>query len=96
MSIRITCIKKAGGYHEDPHEAISTLGWVEDGSGNRGSMSREEMYVWIKDKGGEAYVLAGSSRAFLVTAISRYGTRYVKTRPDTTPADNLLRLPECP
>jgi hypothetical protein len=59
MSIRITCIKKAGGYHEDPHEAISTLGWVEDGSGNRGSMSREEMYVWIKDKGGEAYVLAG-------------------------------------
>lgn len=28
MSIRITCITKAGGDHENPYVAISRLGWV--------------------------------------------------------------------
>ena len=36
MSIRITCINKSGGYHQDPHHAISHLGWVEDGQGRQG------------------------------------------------------------
>jgi hypothetical protein len=28
MTIKITCITKSGGNHENPYEAISRLGWV--------------------------------------------------------------------
>jgi hypothetical protein len=95
MSIRITCINKAGGYHEDPHEAISHLSWIEDGTGLASKWTRIEMYDWIHDKGGDAYVQAGTARAKLETRISSRGTRYVRTKPDHTTSDNLLRLPEC-
>ena len=40
MSIRVECINKAGGWHQDPHEAISRLAWVDEQSGQRGSSSR--------------------------------------------------------
>lgn len=49
MSIRITCINKSGGYHEDPHHAISHLGWIADGTGNTGKSTRLEIYEWIKN-----------------------------------------------
>lgn len=57
MAIRITCINKSGGYHDDPHHAISHLGWVEDGTGTTKKSTRMEIYVWIKNKDGVAYVL---------------------------------------
>ncbi|MHB8837783.1 MAG: DUF3892 domain-containing protein [Gemmatimonadaceae bacterium] len=95
MSIRITCIKKANGLHENPYVAISYLGWVEAGTNKTGSTSREEMYHWIRDKNGIAYVQAGEFRAQVVTAVSPKGTRYVKTVADSTARDNLLKLPEC-
>jgi hypothetical protein len=33
MAIRITCINKSAGYHQDPHHAITNLGWVNDANG---------------------------------------------------------------
>lgn len=95
MSIRITCINKANGLHENPYVAISYLGWIEDGTNKTGRTSREEMYYWIRDKNGSAYVQAGNSRAQVVTAVSPKGTKYVKTVADSTERDNLLKLPEC-
>lgn len=32
MAIRIICIKKANGDHENSYVAISHLGWIEDGT----------------------------------------------------------------
>ena len=42
MAVRITCIKKQGGYHEDPHHAIERVGWLAP-DGSRGSNTRVEM-----------------------------------------------------
>ena len=95
MSIRITCIKKSGGYHQEPHEAITSLGWVNEQDGSGGSSSREQVYEWIKS-GGEAFVVFGATRVQVVTAETAWGTRFVKTKPDFTIRDNLLSLPECP
>jgi hypothetical protein len=96
MSVRITCITKANGNHENPYVAISYLGWVEDGSTNTGSTPRERMYDWIKNEKGVAYVLDRfGNKAFLIPEISPRGTKYVKTVPDQTKTDNLLQLPEC-
>ena len=36
MAVRITCINKSGGYHADPHHAISDLGWRNEATGNTG------------------------------------------------------------
>lgn len=94
MSIRVNCINKAGGDHEDPHVAISTLGWIEDGTGKTGKNSRLEMYSWVKD-GGRAYVQDSLGVAYLVARISRAGNPYVQTEADGRPTDNLLQLPEC-
>ncbi len=96
MSIRITCIKKDGGNHENPHIAISTLGWKNEQSGETGSSTRLQMYDWIKNKGGEAYVHDRYGNTVKVgTAETSYGTKYVRTYADRTWTDNLLSLPEC-
>lgn len=96
MAIRITCINKDGGNHENPHAAISHLGWLEDGTGKTGKMTRIEMYNWIKDDGGVAYVQDSfSNKVYVKTAVTPNGTKYVRTYSDYTPTDNLLKLPEC-
>lgn len=95
MAVRITCINKANGQHENPYVAISHLGWIEDGTGKSGKNSREEIYDFVVNKNGEAYVAAGSTRARLIGAISPRGTRYVKTAANSTERDNLLEVPEC-
>ena len=95
MAVRITCIRKSGGYHENPYVAISQLGWVNDASGQTGESTREAMYDFVENQRGEAYVQSGYSRARVFGAISARGTRYVKTEPNNTVADNLLKLMEC-
>lgn len=94
MAIRITCIKKDGGYHENPFVAISSLGWMDDTSGEQKSSTRLQMYEWVVS-GGYAYVQAGSAKAKLVGAVSPRGNKYVKTEADNTQSDNLLKLSEC-
>lgn len=36
MAVRITCIHKSGGYHENPHEAISDFGWINEATNATG------------------------------------------------------------
>lgn len=96
MSIKITCINKQQGYHEDPHHAISQLGWLEDGTGKSGKSSRLEIYDWIKDQNGVAYVTDNyGNKAYLITKVSRSGTKFVQTVADGRETNNLLNLPEC-
>jgi hypothetical protein len=96
MAIRVTCISKAGGDHDNPHVAISNLGWVEDGTGLTGNWTRLQMYDWIKDQNGYAYVQDATGNAVRVgTAETANGTKYVRTHKDQTWTDNLLALPEC-
>ena len=96
MSIRITCINKSGGYHADPHHAISHLGWVGDGTGKTGKNTRVEIYNWIKDQNGTAYVLdSRGNKALVGTREHSNGTKYLQTYADQVWTDNLLALPEC-
>lgn len=95
MSVRVTCIKKSGGYHENPHEAISTFGWTEDGTGNAGRTDRDEMWKWVTN-GGHAYVRdANGNVARVFARTNSHGTHYLQTDANGRPSDNLLKLPEC-
>lgn len=96
MTIRITCIKKSGGYHDDPHHAISDLGWTNDQSSETGTSSRLQVYDWIKNQNGVAYVRdARGNQARVGTREHANGTKYVQTYADGAWTDNLLALPEC-
>lgn len=96
MAIKITCIDKDNGNHDNPNVAITHLGWVKDGDGSSGKSTRLEMYNWIKNDKGEAYVKDGQgNKAKLNTAETISGTKYVKTEADTSTKNNLLSLPEC-
>jgi hypothetical protein len=96
MAIRITCINKSGGYHADPHHAISHVGWMEDGTGRVGKNTRLEMYDWIKNQKGVAYVVdSRNNRAQVGTRDNANGTKFLQTYADQVWTDNLLALPEC-
>ena len=96
MAVRITCITKDNGNHENPHTAIQSLGWLEDGTSKKGTSTRLEMYDWVKNQSGDAYVRDGSGNTVRAgTAESSRGTKYVRTYRDNTWTDNLLALPEC-
>lgn len=93
--LQITCINKSNGFHENPHTAISYLGWRNDITGATGKATRIEMYDFVV-KGNYVYVKdVYGNKAYLTTAVSPQGTRYVKTVPDRTKTDNLLSLLEC-
>ena len=95
MSIRITCIKKDGGNHENPYVAISSLTWINEKDNSKGTNSRVEIHDWIKG-GGNAYVKDGNGKiANLIAKVSAKGTKYVQTEADSAVSDNLLKLPEC-
>lgn len=96
MSVRITCIRKDHGNHDNPHVAISSVDWVNESTSERGTTSRTEMYDWIKDKNGYAYVRDNQGNEVRVgTAETPRGTKYIRTYRDKVWTDNLLALPEC-
>lgn len=94
--IRITCINKANGDHENPHLAISHLGWQNTQTGETGKSTRQQIYDWLNNKGGQAYVTDATGQAVTVTtATSIYGNPYVRTISDGRETNNLLFLMEC-
>jgi hypothetical protein len=96
MTIRITCINKSNGYHADPHHAITHLGWIDEADGKTGKSTRIEIYEWIKNKKGEAYVTDRyGNRAYVGAREHSNGTKYLQTYADKVWTDNLLPLPEC-
>tara|TARA_A100001391_G_scaffold108234_1_gene72683 strand:+ start:1172 stop:1465 length:294 start_codon:yes stop_codon:yes gene_type:complete len=96
MSVRITCIRKDGGDHYDKYTAIESVDWLNEETGNTGTNTRLEMYDWIKNKNGYAYVTSSDgSRAKVGTAETASGTKYIRTYSNGKWNDNLLALPEC-
>lgn len=97
MAIRITCINKQQGYHQDPHHAIESLGWIQDGTGQTYKSTRLEIYDWLKNRNGVAYVIDSyGNKAYVSPRENNNGTQYVQTQADNVWTNNLLSLPECP
>ena len=95
MSVKITCIDKPSGNLQDPHEAISRYGWVDESTRNSGTSTRDQMVKFIKGN-GKAYVK--DQRGNLVYCQLRKnsrGTEFLQTVTDGKWSDNLLSLPKC-
>jgi hypothetical protein len=96
MAVRILCIKKDEGNHENPYVAIDYLEWINERINVNGITDRTKIYDWLKFANGEAYILDGfGEKKYLIPAISPLGNKYVKTVDDESICDCLLSLPEC-
>jgi len=95
MAVRITCINKSGGNHDNPHEAISHYGWLNESSNTSGKDDRQTMVNWIK-KGNKACVKDSyGNTAYCEVRKSLKGTEFLQTYADGKYTNNLLNLPEC-
>jgi len=87
MAEKVVCITKGDGRYSDCRCITQIRTTV-------GSYTREQAHEAVKQSPGSIYVEGGGQRADLIAAL-REGTRYVRTRPDDTVQDNLLKAPEC-
>lgn len=93
--VKIRCINKSEGYHENPNEAISHYGWINESSGESGRTDRLTMVDWVR-KGNQAYVVNGSGqKVYCYIKKSVHGTEFLQTQADGVDTNNLLELPEC-
>jgi len=96
MSVKITCIKKDNGNHDNPHEAIEKLGWLDESTGKSGICTRLEMVEFIEKDKGIAYVVDRfGNKAYLYVRVSVKNNKFVQTIADGKYSNNLLALIEC-
>jgi hypothetical protein len=96
MALEITCISKDYGNHNNPHEAIEKLGWLNESTGESDICTRLAMVEFIEKKKGSAYVADRSgNKAYLYVRTSVNGNKFVQTYADGKYSDNLLALLEC-
>lgn len=95
MSVRITCINKSSGYHENPHEAVSYYGWKNEITNDTGKSARQIMVDWVKNEGNAYVVDAAGNKVYCYVNKSVNGTEFLQTQADGRFTNNLLELPEC-
>lgn len=89
----ILCINKDD--RENPYERIISVGGLND-NGKRWKQSQEQTIRDIDSGEWRFYVGEGQNRVKVITAISPYENKYIKTEADKEDENNLLSLPECP
>jgi|SRR6187402_2642477 len=94
---QIQCINKSDRYN--PWERIINVGGV-GGDGKRWRIAQQDAIIHIETREWDFFVKQRvhgvDHEVDVVVAISAWGNKYIKTKPDGDSPDNLLSLPECP
>jgi hypothetical protein len=94
MSVRIIAIRKDGGNHYNPYEAVSHYQWINEQTRQSRINDRPSMVDWV-EKGGRAYVSSQEGAVDCYVNHSSTGTKFLETHADKRSSNNLLNLPEC-
>jgi hypothetical protein len=93
--VRIRCIKKDGGNHNNPHEGITHYGWINPISNNSDLANRITMVSWLEKNGNYAYVKDQFGNKAYCKIVPGKNGKFLQTIADGRVTDNLLNLPEC-
>ena len=88
----VSCINKSD--RPNPHERILSIGG-KNPDGTAWKVSQSEAIQGIESLRWDFFVRRQGYEVGVIVATSRYGHKYLKTRPDGEQPDNLLSLPEC-
>jgi len=88
MAEKVTCIVRGD------KDKYSDCRCITEIRTDAGKYSRGEAHDEVKRSPGSIYVEQGGSKANLVPA-EREGLKYVRTAPNDTTADNLLKVRDC-
>lgn len=91
-SYRVVCITKPNV--NSSHEHITEIGYYESALNPKRIISVDEAIRRIKLNKWEFYVSTASGTAY-VEAYPHGAEKYIKTIPDSTTRDNLLKLDQC-
>lgn len=94
MAVRIVAVRKDGGNHYNPHEAISYYKWLNEQTGESQITDRPTMVDWV-ERGGSAYVSSAEGTVYCYVNRSSAGTKFLQTNADDRSSNNLLNLPGC-
>jgi Protein of unknown function (DUF3892) len=89
MAEKVTCIVRGEAHLHSDCRSVTKIT-----ADNWRTYTRQEAYEKVKSSPGSIIVEGGGKTAPLIPA-EREGTKYVRTRPDDTAADNLLQVREC-
>jgi hypothetical protein len=88
MAEKVTCIIRGD------KDKYSDCRCITEIRTDAGKYTRTEAHDKVKRSPGSIYVEQGGSRANLVDAV-REGLKYVRTAPNDTTTDNLLKVRDC-
>ncbi len=88
MAEKVTCIVRGERHRYSDCRCITEI------RTDAARYTRLEAYNRVKNSPGSIYVESSGAKANVIPA-EREGVKYVKTAPDDTTADNLLKVKEC-
>ena len=90
---QIRCVNKQD--RQNPWERITHVGGTNS-NGTRWKQTQEQTIREIESREWSFFVEVRGDSVNVVVAESRFGNKYLKTKPDGDEPNNLLSLPECP
>lgn len=90
---QVICITKANA--AATHENITHIGYYEPALRSRVIISVAEAISRIDANSKEFYISVPQATAYISVVKPEAGKPYIKTMPDSTGADNLLKLNPC-
>jgi hypothetical protein len=93
MSVKITAIRRGVGRAENPHVDIQAFQWINEETQRIGVTDLTNMYDWIVNKEGKAYVMKEGRPVYIFGATTDAGEPFLRTVENQQWTDDLINLP---
>ena len=89
---RVQCIVRSDRLNH--HQRLLSIGGTNP-DGSRWQISEQQAIAAIEARKWSFYIASAGQETEIIIALSKYGTKYLKTALDRVQPDGLLALPEC-